>query len=339
MGWWVRLETSLPRHAKTRKLREALGVSRAEAIGWAAHLLAFAGDVAPSDGDLTDYGPEGLEEEMRWRGEDGKLFAAYVEAGFLDHVADQTSPESRSTKVHNWERYASLISDGPRKSSKSRSDQASADQAAARARDGRTDGRTNGRTDEAAQALADQDSLSDQPDPSSRADAAKVAALYNDLCGPKGFKPVQRVSANLRARIAARTSEIPAEVNALAWWRGTLTKAAESRFLREGAEKGWCNLDWLTGAEKCGRLRSGAYDDRDDGAGGPDPGVAAWERVMGLVRKRIPIGDDDPVLHDALKAIGGVRSVGDTKERELGHLRRRFLAIYKERRERGGAAA
>jgi len=101
---WIRVETSLPTHRKTRRLAQLLGISRREASGLLLELFSWAGQGAvPYDGALSagqSDGPStGLSEEMSeavgWKGESEQLLTALVDSGYVDL-------EDGIYRVHDW---------------------------------------------------------------------------------------------------------------------------------------------------------------------------------------------------------------------------------------------
>jgi hypothetical protein len=84
----------LAQHPKTRKLARLLGCSIPTAIGHLHLLWHFALKYAP-DGDISRFEAEEIADGCLWEGDPAPLFAAFLNAGWVN--ADAT--------IHDWQDY------------------------------------------------------------------------------------------------------------------------------------------------------------------------------------------------------------------------------------------
>lgn len=91
---YLEIDEGYPGHRKTLRLCALLKCDTADA--YPPRLWAWAARSAP-DGDLTGMDAVELELALRWRGEEGVLFAALVRAGFVDQEC-----ANGPTTIHNW---------------------------------------------------------------------------------------------------------------------------------------------------------------------------------------------------------------------------------------------
>ena len=94
---WIRKDTGLLRHHKTRAFAKTLGIHRLLAVGIITEVLSHVRLHCP-DGDLSDLDPDDLAHDIFYEGDGDALLDALVEAGFIDRDGD-------SLTVHNWETY------------------------------------------------------------------------------------------------------------------------------------------------------------------------------------------------------------------------------------------
>lgn len=96
MPEWIRVDTDLLDHKKTIKLSRALGEPEYATAGRLFGLWSFAQINAWRDGDLSIWGPEGIERAARWTGESGKFYKAISskDIGLMDEMV-----------IHNWRQY------------------------------------------------------------------------------------------------------------------------------------------------------------------------------------------------------------------------------------------
>ena len=94
---WIRKDTGLLRHHKTRAFAKSLGIHRLLAVGIITEVLSHVRLHCP-DGDLSDLDPDDLAHDIFYEGDGDALLDALVEAGFIDRDGD-------SLTVHNWDTY------------------------------------------------------------------------------------------------------------------------------------------------------------------------------------------------------------------------------------------
>lgn len=90
---YLEIDEGYPGHRKTLRLCALLKCDTADA--YPPRMWAWAARSAP-DGDLTGMDPVELELALRWRGEEGALYAALTRSGFIDR------DEDGRTVIHNW---------------------------------------------------------------------------------------------------------------------------------------------------------------------------------------------------------------------------------------------
>lgn len=91
---YLEIDEGYPGHRKTLRLCALLKCDTADA--YPPRLWAWAARSAP-DGDLTGMDAAELEMALRWRGNEGALFAALIAAGFVDQGCI-----NGPTSIHNW---------------------------------------------------------------------------------------------------------------------------------------------------------------------------------------------------------------------------------------------
>lgn len=89
------MKLTAPRSPKFRRLMQATGLSRVEAVGTLELLWLFTMEQAPS-GDVGRWGDMDLEAELEWRGEPGELIQALVDAGWIDRCG------THRLVIHDW---------------------------------------------------------------------------------------------------------------------------------------------------------------------------------------------------------------------------------------------
>lgn len=87
----IRVDISLPRHWKYRKLKRSLGCSPME------YLIVFWTTIAEQkpNGELNGWSTEDIEDAAGWDGEPGAMCEAFTDAGFLDVTENGFYP-------HDW---------------------------------------------------------------------------------------------------------------------------------------------------------------------------------------------------------------------------------------------
>lgn len=98
MSLWIESHVTLGRHPKLIRLAEALGTSRAAAMGH-LHYLWHWSLVYTFGGDLSPFRPKDVSHAAEWDGDPEAFIAALKEVGFLD--ADG--------HLHDWQDYAGRI--------------------------------------------------------------------------------------------------------------------------------------------------------------------------------------------------------------------------------------
>ena len=94
MGFEIPVDSDYFDHPKTLRLKSMLGQ---EADVYPIRLFAWAAKYAPA-GTIVESSPQ-IEEACKWRNEDGKLYHALVECGFIEETEE-------GLKIHNWDKYA-----------------------------------------------------------------------------------------------------------------------------------------------------------------------------------------------------------------------------------------
>ena len=91
---WIKIETTLPGHRKTKKLARLLDVDILEAVGVLAHFwiwaLQYADDSGRIKGDSDD-----VADGVCWKGDSDLLMHALKKSGFIDD----------GNIVHDWESH------------------------------------------------------------------------------------------------------------------------------------------------------------------------------------------------------------------------------------------
>ena len=101
---WIETHQTLRNHPKTGRLMRALGISRAEAIGYLCMLWWWSLDFA-QEGLLEDFGPEEIAEGSGWNADDSERFIqALIKTRFLDET-------SEGLRVHDWDDYVGRLLD------------------------------------------------------------------------------------------------------------------------------------------------------------------------------------------------------------------------------------
>ena len=94
---YVEWHGTVPNHFKTKHLMKLLGCRKAEAVGYIACLSAWAIENRPGGvfkRSLIEIGAE-------WEGEDGRLAAAMLEAGWVDDIG------GGQVSIHDWHEVTS----------------------------------------------------------------------------------------------------------------------------------------------------------------------------------------------------------------------------------------
>lgn len=82
MKIWIRVETDIFKHYKTRNLKRIIGCqTMREAASYPVALWAFAIEHAWKDQDLTEHGIDGVEDACEWKGKRGDLVKAFQTCG------------------------------------------------------------------------------------------------------------------------------------------------------------------------------------------------------------------------------------------------------------------
>lgn len=89
------MKLTATRSPKFRRLMQATGMSRVEAVGTLELLWLFTMEQAPS-GDVGRWEDMDLEAELEWRGEPGDLIQALVDARWLDRCSQHR------LVIHDW---------------------------------------------------------------------------------------------------------------------------------------------------------------------------------------------------------------------------------------------
>lgn len=88
---WIELHDGVWEHHKTLKLRAALDITLVETVGHLLSLWHFTLRNSVDEGDLENWGEDGIEHAARWEGAAGKFIKALRGVGLLDGF-----------KVHDW---------------------------------------------------------------------------------------------------------------------------------------------------------------------------------------------------------------------------------------------
>lgn len=96
---WIELHQSLPGHRKTMRLRRALKISQAQAVGHLCMLWLWCLDNCP-DGDLSGLDECEIAEAAGYLGRPpGAFLEALAASGFVD----------RDRRIHDWDQYAGKL--------------------------------------------------------------------------------------------------------------------------------------------------------------------------------------------------------------------------------------
>lgn len=107
---WIQVYSNLPRHPKTSRLADELGLTvkavnpNAVAAGILVCLWTWAIQNA-YDGDLSRCGARAIADACMWRGKPDVLISALRSSGYLDEDG----------RLHDWEEYALLLIDSEEK--------------------------------------------------------------------------------------------------------------------------------------------------------------------------------------------------------------------------------
>lgn len=101
MSEWIRLQSAVFTHPKTRRVAKRTHLSPAAAAGHLACLWCWAQEFAP-DGDLSRFDIEELEVGAGWEGEDGVLLAALIASGYIDET-------SCGLVIHDWQEHGGTL--------------------------------------------------------------------------------------------------------------------------------------------------------------------------------------------------------------------------------------
>lgn len=88
----IRINIGFLRHVKTKKLRRELG---SDGVLSLIALWLWAAEYKP-DGVLNGVGPEELEDEVGWKGEQGAFHRALLDIGFLEKLS------TGGIVIHDW---------------------------------------------------------------------------------------------------------------------------------------------------------------------------------------------------------------------------------------------
>lgn len=97
---WIESHQTLWRHPKTQKAARLAGVNLHEMIGLLHCLWWWSLDYA-EDGRLDGHEAADIEAAVGWAGEEGKLWSAWVRAGFID--------QGDAVGIHDWDEYAGRL--------------------------------------------------------------------------------------------------------------------------------------------------------------------------------------------------------------------------------------
>jgi hypothetical protein len=87
---WIKQHSDILTHQKLYRLAALLDKNRFEALGYISGLWHFTALNSWQHGDLSAF-IDSIEPMLEWRGEPGKLIAAFQDSGLMD-----------KTKVHDW---------------------------------------------------------------------------------------------------------------------------------------------------------------------------------------------------------------------------------------------
>lgn len=233
---WIRVDTNLPRHRKTRHLMELLGEDEITVVGRLTVTWLAVCEV-DADGVLTGYTTDDLDRIGRRKG----FGAALVTARFVD-----VDEAGRLVSLHGWERNDQ--SKAAMRQRKHRERQREQRDAEGVTRNAPSRDVTSPSADvtsyvntsrlvsldlpkedpsEGVQGEAAAPPLIDVP-PEPSPDAAtpeRVLAAYVEVMTPAGWVRHSRLTPRLRSALAARIAS-PVEHQALAWWRALFERVA-----------------------------------------------------------------------------------------------------------------
>ncbi len=99
---WIEVHDTLPDHQKVACVSDALGVSETQVIGMLVCIWTWALSNRP-EGKLSSVDKRIVERAARWEGAPGELFAALLDAAWID------CSDGDTYGIHDWGDYAGRL--------------------------------------------------------------------------------------------------------------------------------------------------------------------------------------------------------------------------------------
>ena len=324
---WIKSDSSLRNHPKTRRLARTLNICPFRAIGHLQCLWWWVMEYAP-DGDISRHDAVDIAEAAGWDGDPEQFLRALISCG----PGDSDGFVDKSMQIHDWKDYGGALHE-KRKSNADRQrrhrerEQEKALQKQKKnsvTRDITVTSHQNNALEErrGEESRGDKRRVEDnktgktiageKPSPApSSADAAeppekrqpnipyqKIVELYHELC--PSLPRVAKLTDARKASIRARWKEHPD----LEWWASFFGRVEASEFLSgkvspsPGRERPFlADLEWISKQANTVKILEGKYDNRT-GNGNPDDDP--WlKRCLDFARNQQPETIDAEVItHD-----------------------------------------
>jgi hypothetical protein len=99
---WIESHQEIGQHPKTRKAARLAGTTVPTMVGHLHLVWHWAMDFA-QEGDISRFEPWQIEDAAMWDGDEGKLYAALIESGYVDAIKDG------GVVLHDWHDYAGKL--------------------------------------------------------------------------------------------------------------------------------------------------------------------------------------------------------------------------------------
>ncbi len=104
---WIRVNTSISIHPKTKRAAKVLGVHRLQMVGHLVSLWSWCMQFAP-DGDLCKFNPDEIADGACWEGDPKKFVDTLVNCGPGESVGF-LEDDGIGLKVHDWSDYSEKV--------------------------------------------------------------------------------------------------------------------------------------------------------------------------------------------------------------------------------------
>lgn len=285
---WIKSYSSLKDSIKTKRVARRLNITVPQVIGH-LHMLWWWVMEQAETGDISHVDAWEVEEVMCWNGEEGALFSAMVEFGFVDD-------DGQSRSIHDWQDYSgSVLSQRDKNREKlarfrERQKQQSSNEnnetvlkrlrngfetVTKRDREEKSREEKNKRREDspptppqggsAAPESGEASVAAPAPElPEDTATVTRVIKAWNDQLAGYGFPEASKSTPKREKAFDARLNE-RSERRSLLWWQEVFRRMASSAFMRDEAKRkaGWLCFDWILKEDNLVKVCEGKYDDRE----------------------------------------------------------------------------